>query len=131
MNPKVRQIPDDLFRRPRSAAAATAIEAWCTAHEFRPTLLDVDNERRRRGLTPVWLRTDTPPPQEGELTMYTLVQLFELLHARNAAITLDQVVNQATTSAVNIAPQGGSRELGKISHTSAQVVATALAVTGW
>lgn len=64
--------------------------------------------------------------------MYTLGNLHELLHAADATVTLDEVVQQAITSAVNRTGNAGQiSEHTRVSHASAETIATALDVTGW
>lgn len=46
-HPLMRAIPDRLLER-RGAQHARALIQWCAGHNFRPTLADIEHERRRR-----------------------------------------------------------------------------------
>ncbi len=55
-HPQLAHIPDALLdRTPGSPGATSArarrLAAWCAAHGFRPTLLDIETERNRRRTT--------------------------------------------------------------------------------
>lgn len=47
-HPLVSSIPDRLLLS-RAPKVARELEEWCTARNFRPTLLDIVQERQRRG----------------------------------------------------------------------------------
>lgn len=51
-HPLLAHIPDELLERPRGSSRR--LEQWCTDRNFRPTLLDLDDERRRRGIRTTW-----------------------------------------------------------------------------
>lgn len=53
-------IPDELLDR-RNAGR---LERWCVNRGFRPTLLDIENERRRRGMTGP-PKVTRPPKRNG------------------------------------------------------------------
>lgn len=64
--------------------------------------------------------------------MYTLGELHQLLAAKTAGITIDQVVAQAVASNVNRTGNPGQvNEYTRVSHASAATIATALGVSGW
>lgn len=53
MNPRLAEIPDDVLQRGRGRNAndaARRLEKWLVHRDLRPTFLELDQERRRRGM---------------------------------------------------------------------------------
>lgn len=57
-HPRMAAVPDPVLRGP-----ASELEAWCADNGFRPTWLDVDQERRARRQNTSLASAPEPPPR--------------------------------------------------------------------